>query len=192
MKSVVLLPWIGSRYRSVKTRLLIVGESHYGEPDEVISRSTSTVVDKWKSGEWSIRYLVAAGRLVSGLSAWELDRDTVLEEVAWYNFVQVGMETLSHRPTALHLKEATGAFLEVIADLDPTHIIVTGVLVWRNLPPFIDGTREVLLDDKQLEVGEYVTPSGRAVAIGIPHLSRGFSPPVWHGVVREFLLPGRP
>ena len=98
MDAIVFHPYVGPKYESAICRLLIVGESHYGEPSENLSDSTRTVVEKWQSGEWGVRYLTVAGRIITGKEAREVDRQTVLDEAAFYNFVQTMMEK-GERPT---------------------------------------------------------------------------------------------
>ena len=66
MSEIAFDPYIGPKYDSARCRLLIVGESHYDEPSDIPLESTRTVVEKWRSGEWNVRYLMVASRVITG------------------------------------------------------------------------------------------------------------------------------
>jgi hypothetical protein len=184
---VVFEPWVGPKYHDGPVRLLVVGESHYGEPSEFPAEDTSLVVENWQSGKWKIRYLVALARLLSGKQAFELNRSDEIERISFYNFVQISMPDPAHRPTPVQARGSWNAFEAVRSRLNPTHILATGtVFLWENMPPF-DGRKTTIgLAGNNMEVGEYKTSKGMALASVIPHLSRGFSPPVWEESVRQF------
>jgi hypothetical protein len=185
--TIVFKPWIGSKYFDSPARLLVVGESHYGEPSEFPGEDTSLVVENWKSGIWKIRYLVALARLLSGKMASELNRSEEIEEISFYNFVQVSMLDPNHRPSPNQARGSWEAFGAIRSQLNPTHILATGtVFLWENMPPFDGREARIELAGKAMEVGEYKTSAGMALTTVIPHLSRGFSPPVWQESVREF------
>lgn len=188
MGKIVFHPWIGSLYGKIGPRLLLVGESHYGEPEEEPTHATVTVVEKWQTREWNIRYLTTAACLLTGLPSWEIDRRTALEHIAFYNFVQISMPLLEIRPTESQFRASWDAFREVLDLLSPTHILATGQkLLWENMPPFDRGESRFCVGDREMEVGEYTTPAGFALASVIPHLSRYFSASNWRPAVQAFL-----
>jgi hypothetical protein len=188
MGRIVFRPWVGSLYGRTDSRLLMVGESHYGEPDEHPTEATTTVVEKWRAGEWNLRYLTTAACLLTGLPSWQIDRRAALENIAFYNFVQISMPFIEMRPTEAQVRASWDAFREVLDVLSPTHILATGQkLLWENMPPFDRGESRFCVGDKDMEVGEYATPNGFALASVIPHLSRYFSAPKWRSAVQAFL-----
>ena len=186
--SIAFEPYVGPRFAQSPVRLLILGESHYGEPNaEDPHGATRKVVHMWRTRQWAVRYLTIAARIVTGLKAWEIDRDTAFAEIAFYNFVQVQMPTIKHRPTAEQCRASWDAFREVLELHDPTHILTTGSgLLWSNMPASDGRSDEMTLATEPLALVEYRTPSGFALATVIPHLSRA-SAPRWHGPVRAFL-----
>lgn len=187
MTKITFAPYVGPRIAASPTRLLIVGESHYGEPHSDPYESTREVVRNWHSREWAVRFLTIGARIISGQRAWEIDRHTVFAETAFYNFVQTMMPGLKHRPSTEQARRSWGAFREVLDTLDPTHILATGPgFLWSNMPPTDRGTQEVVLAEVPFQRREYLTPSGYASAVVIPHLSRA-SAPRWQASVREFL-----
>lgn len=190
MSEIAFDPYIGPKYDSARCRLLIVGESHYDEPSDIPLESTRTVVEKWRSGEWNVRYLMVASRVITGEEAHKIDRQTALDQVAFYNFVQKMMKK-GERPTKQQAQASEGAFLEVLHLLSPTHIIMGSYFAWESTPADQCRIGHVSLDGMTLKAREYLTPKGQAVAIPLPHFSRA-SAPEWQGAVREFLNQDRP
>lgn len=186
---IVFQPWVGSRFIGGDVRVLLLGESHYGEPHEDTAQSTIHVVDQWKTREWTVRYLTTAARLMTGKEARQIDRATDLETIAFYNFIQVGMETVKRRPSWAQFQASAPAFKAALQQLDPTHILATGAGLWNAMPDFDvgGGGEQINLAGQTRLVGRYSTPSGSALATSVPHLSRGFSAPYWREAVSAFL-----
>lgn len=191
LSEIVFQPYVGPAYRESSVRLLILGESHHGTPDpaEQVDPADSTrrVVRNWISREWPIRYLTIAARILTGLEAWQIDRSRVFDAVAFYNFIQFIMPHVSIRPTQDQALASRKAFFEVLAALDPTHVIATGQgLLWSSMPPTAATKDYVTVAGVDLRYREYLTPSGAARTMAINHLSRA-SAPRWRPPVVEFL-----
>lgn len=179
-------PYIGPGYKGSSVRLLLIGESHYGEPSFDPIEYTRTVVEKWRNREWSIRFLTIAARVLTGQKAWELDRQTALDDIGFYNFIQVTMPDITVRPTPTQAFASREAFREVLRERDPTHLLVTGSgFLWSNMPPSDRGTTPLTLAGDIFPRRDYRTNSGYAAAIPIAHLSRA-SAPEWQAAVAEF------
>ncbi|KQO76347.1 hypothetical protein [Methylobacterium sp. Leaf88] len=191
MTNLSFLPYVGPTFPASAVRLLLLGESHYlGDGDELPRDpllATRTVVEKWKSREWAIRYLTIGARVITGQQAWEIDRTTVFDAIAFANMVQTIMPTLRHRPTVEQARASWPAFREVLDRWDPTHVVATGRrFLWDNMPASDRRTAEVAFGGALLPMREFRTPSGFASTVVIPHLSRA-SAPRWQGPIREFL-----
>ncbi len=187
MTNIVFAPYVGPRFQDGPVRLLLVGESHYGDPDHDPFEATRTVVRKWQTREWAIRFLTVGARILTGQQAWQVDRCGAFADVAFYNFIQVAMPTVRHRPTREQGLASWAAFREVLANLDPTHIVATGPgFLWSVMPPSDRRSDQVALGGVVLPRREYLTPSGMAPVVVIPHLSRA-SAPRWQASIREFL-----
>lgn len=185
MSEIVFQPCIGPHYGQTARRTMVVAESHHSEPCNVLAKSTETVVENWRLGRWSVRYLTVLARILSGKEAWEVDRRTVLDEVAFYNFVQAMMEKGQH-PTKQQAQASQGAFMEALNLCSPTHIISGSYLAWENMPTEQCRAGTLQLDGMTIKVREYQMPKGPALAIPLPHLSRTPAP-MWQQVVKEFL-----
>ncbi len=191
MTGIAFQPYIGPAYRASAVRLLILGESHYGTPDptEQVDPADPTrrVVRKWISRDWPVRYLTIAARIITGLEAGQIDRSRVFDAVALYNFIQFVMPHVGVRPSQEQAIVSGKSFLEVLAQLDPTHVIATGQgFLWRGMPPTAATEDYVTVAGVSLPYREYPTPSGAARTMAIDHLSRA-SAPQWRPPVVEFL-----
>lgn len=187
MTNLYFRPWKGVRYGEGGFRLLLLGEGHDGEPDDNPAQATSTVVEKWRSGEWNIQYLTAAARVLTGKQCWEINRSSDLDCIAFYNFVQVSLPFCGKRPSPEQGCASQAAFKEVLELLTPTHVLATGNFVWEHMPRFDGCESNFQVNGTQHEIGECNTSHGVVLAARIPHLSRYFSPPRWTAIVETFL-----
>ena len=75
-------------------------------------------------------------QVVTGLHHSEVDRSEFWNDIAFYNYVQqpVG-DSPRVRPTFEMFEAAQGAFWETLRELTPTHMLVLGAALWKNLPP---------------------------------------------------------
>lgn len=178
-------PWVGERYGTRPARLLVVGESHYGHAHEDSPELTRNTIEGWRSGDINLRYYTNLACLLAGTTAGGLDRTTALSDIAFYNYVQVLLAVDNmQQPNDADWASAQEPFLDVVGELDPTHILVTSYRAYEQMPdPLARGGE--MLGGKPLLVCEYPTRSGKALTIAIPHISRT---PIanWVHVVEEF------
>lgn len=134
-------PWVGSKYWSDGfngVRVLILGESHYGEPGTEKSVLTSEVVKEWAQQK-RFRFFTVTQKLVSGLesNSWVSNeqRKEFWELVAFYNFIQTfpGSEP-RYRPTQKMWSEAASPFLSTLEDLSPHVLVVLGYELQLHMP----------------------------------------------------------
>lgn len=187
------LPYLGPHYRdSNPRRLLILGHSHYavgGELD-LPGTFTSSVTNLWREGnnQGLGQYMTTIARFITGLEAAELDRPNILNEVAFYNFLTSVMEFPGQIPTLQQCADSHASFLEILTLLNPTHILVTGIIIWQNMPQ-ADG--EAGVPDHvggNLPLKRYITRSGYAIALGIHHpAAPGGNAMAWRPAVEKFL-----
>ncbi len=187
MSSIVFEPYVGASYRSGRSpvRLVVVGESHYGTLEGSTSAFTTSVVEDWQTGRCRHRYFTTLARILTGLEARHIDRSQTLHDIAFYNFIQVILPEKESRPTLEQARASQPAFREMLDRLDPTHTLVTGDLVWNNLP-----THDAEDGGTPLLRRRYRTPSGMTHTARLPHLTRA-SAPEWQAPVAAFLACAR-
>jgi hypothetical protein len=134
-------PWVGSKYWSAGyggVRVLILGESHYGDIGTESATFTTEVVKKWGQDN-RLKFFTTTQMLVAGIGKGKQvtgeQRAAFWEQVAFYNFVQAftGQESRC-RPTPKMWADASPAFLATIAELKPQVVVVLGLTLRRHLP----------------------------------------------------------
>ena len=206
-------PWIGADYGNpndlgLPSRLLILGESHYGGSENYYRGFTKEVIkDQWRGHRHP--YFTKVQKSVLGPSQ-EVDAKDFWKFVAFYNFIQRLVEKPEVRPDQHMWEEAAAPFRETLNRLGPTHVIVTGFGLWDHLP----GDEDFWFDAPEYEVatirklvpgpfktdklerkgwlGRYRHGSGKCLAVNILHPSsrrrcRVFRSEQWHPVIRDFL-----
>lgn len=137
----IFKPWIGQRYENRELfglRVLLLGESHYGESGEENYNFTIDVVKHWgQERRHSFFTITAKFVLGKGAREWISDeeRKHFWEKVAFYNYVQelVGNDSRI-RPTEEMWESAKTSFLALCEELKPELVIVLGKELCWNLP----------------------------------------------------------
>ena len=134
-------PWIGKRYENRELfglRILLLGESHYGEPGEENENFTIDVVKYWGQKERLRFFTITAKFLLGkGTGEWLSDneRSDFWEKVAFYNYIQELVGNNSRiRPTSEMWENAKASFLLLCDVLKPELIVVLGKELCSNLP----------------------------------------------------------
>ena len=152
-EKIVFAPWVGAHFFQQTSKLLFLGESHYGvvadgsEVDfttEVIRRQFGEGLDVDQERE---RYV-----LQSKIERMFCDRQELTKEdsrlfwnkCAFYNFVQGHLDSQKQRPTGRQFEDSVPSFCEVIGKLQPNVVVILGLATWNHLP-----NNEVLQWSKQ-------------------------------------------
>ncbi|HHE1196304.1 TPA: hypothetical protein ACN337_003349 [Vibrio parahaemolyticus] len=152
MESIVFKPWVGNNYVTNKfgARILILGESHYGSPEDVYEDFTIDVVKMWGQENRLAFFTKIAKTILNYDSSNYLtdhEKYALWENVAFYNYVQaiVG-EGARIRPTSEMWQKSETALNEVIDKLDPQILIVLGTELANNLPDIPEGVEVCYLN----------------------------------------------
>lgn len=139
-------PWIGKLYWAeglFGVRVLVLGESHYGDPGDEYLKFTQEVVREWAT-EKRLAFFTKAAKLVLGRGAgiWLTDKERTnfWERVAFYNYVQSFLPAARYRPTQNMWDAAKKPFSQLLEELSPQVILVLGDelrLHLVELPPSI-------------------------------------------------------
>jgi len=160
----VFEPWIGAKYESGNRfglRVLVLGESHYGDEPESHSGYTTAIVRKLGQKERHPFFTKVAKVLLE--TDKDIDNETraeVWEHVAFYNYIQcLAGSSARIRPTPEMWDEAKVPFLSILDRLLPDVILVLGKSLSDHAP----------LTEIQ----------DRVVVCGIKHPSTAFSYGKW-------------
>ena len=156
----VFEPWVGSDYECGGPhgcRILILGESHYGQPDKATLGFTNCIVGRYAITERR-RFFSVVQRLVSldtqRLRYSEASKRDFWNSVAFCNYVQaiVGPKARC-RPTPAMWATGSAVLLHVLDELRPEVIVILGKQLKKHLPPVPVG----------MQVAYISHPSGRGM-----------------------------
>jgi hypothetical protein len=181
-------PWVGKKYaRSSRKRILVLGESHYSDLPKGVD-FTRSLLDEYVRGDWNYSFWTNIGQAISGRSHWEMDRAEVWSHLAFYNYVQqIAAKGPRAAPTTSMFESSERAFFEVLSQLRPTHVVVCGLRLWRNMAPLTGREASFALKGVNYSWGGYRLGKQDIRAFPIKHPSAGFSSTKWHAVIQKFL-----
>ena len=207
-------PWKGKDYGrtndfGLPAKLLIVGESHYGEAPTTIG----VVREYCEKDGYKLKFFTNIILTVLGpdtrCPSTHEKRTGFYNSIAFYNYVQRVVGATRHeRPDRKMLDEAAAPFLTTLKRLRPTHILVCGMTQWDAMPEpedvwkppseelirWFDGV-DLPPSCRRLKrriLGCYRHPEGQrgqsvVLAIHHPAFQGGYSLAAWHRVVKRFL-----
>ncbi|BBQ90346.1 hypothetical protein [Raoultella ornithinolytica] len=131
-------PFIGENYykSAYGVRVLILGESHYGDQEDEAEDFTQMVVkDNAYTPGSPFFSRVTKLLMLSEEYPTDTERYEAWQQVSFYNFVQefVGRQGRI-RPTPQMWKDAMPMFIEVARGLKPDVIVVLGYDLWNKAP----------------------------------------------------------
>lgn len=192
-KNIRFYPFVGCGYLKSKVKIMVLGESHYGRPEEIEKDFTREIVLAYNYLEgsayggkttdqkpWIKNFKRTAAMLTGGAY---LDSDWIWHKLAFANFSQ-GMADASKKTSMDNdlLEISRKAFLDIIGILKPDLVIAWGITYLKNWLP---------QDDKQAIKGRddlyfYGKIQGSKIW-HICHPSHGFSSGKWHEQFKEVL-----
>lgn len=141
VSKIVFQPWIGNKYfddNCFGVRVLVLGESHYGDNSEVRPTLTTEVV-RGLAQQKRHQFFTKISKILLGIGKdiWldDKERGDIWEHVAFYNYIQgfVGSEPRV-RPLFELWSLSEEPFLEVIEKLSPSVILVLGKELAMHIP----------------------------------------------------------
>lgn len=207
-------PWKGKDYGKpndfgLPVNLLILGESHYGDPGDWVrwaGQPTVGVVREYCEGGGYPFFTKIMRLILSPETSTETSerRTRFFDSVAFCNYVQCSVgDSPDLPPTDDMWKQAAGPFRTILESLRPTHILVCGMRLWDNMPDSGDfWTRPSRALVRRFDSVDFPrnsrSPKGRSlgcyrhsqdqeksVVLAVHHPSRASG--AWHPVVKRFL-----
>ena len=137
-------PWIGERYCAndrFGVRVLVLGESHYGQEGNETSDETKGVVETFtqraRTGRGErLRFFTVVANILRGQRGWIDDSDLaeVFQEIAFYNFVQTFVgDGPRGDPTFRQWVDAQAPLKTVLQALRPDAVLVLGLELWEHI-----------------------------------------------------------
>lgn len=115
--------WIGDNYQRSALKILILGESWYGE-----DKSLAIAIREWASGEKdaTFRRIFKAARGKDSKNATEEEKLEFWHSISFYNFIDSVGPTRQYRPTAKHYESAKLRLVSVLMDYKPKAVWILG------------------------------------------------------------------
>ena len=180
-------PWKGSEYERSRPRLLLLGESHYGEI-ATDPEATRFLTGAYASNEWNHRFWTGIMQVVAGAPKDQIDRSVFWSDVSLYNYVQGSAGPIAGRAPPRDLWHSSEeAFFRVLERLQPDRVLVLSRRLWRNMSGRGAAGPHLELDGATHDTWIYDYEGGSAIASWIPHPSYGLSWPRWHPVVAALM-----
>jgi len=180
-------PWIGESYENprFKCRLLLLGESHYGTPENQIESFTQDLTSKYVARTWSHRFWTDLSQTVLGMHHTEFARSEFWNDVAFYNYVQQ-IVTDGKTPTDANRIGAGSAFAEILERLQPNLVIACGQRLKSWLPDNYRTGEQYASGSISIESRYYALSNGDAAElVPINHPSSiGFHWRDWHPIIK--------
>lgn len=148
-KNVYFHPWVGENYKFAlkkNRRLLLLGNSHYftegtepvkGKRRQFTNQEVKCAV-KRGSDKYTPHYFyrrlqdfLASSITPSCYTSERFINVDPLENVSFYNYLQIEYVEAREKRTAKHYRDSEPGFYEVLAKLEPTHILVCGRETWN-------------------------------------------------------------
>jgi len=133
-------PWVGKDYWSVGlkgVRLLVLGESHYGDVGQEHPQFTQHVVQQWGQQK-RLAFFTKIAKLSLGRTAdkgiTNEERSEFFDRVAFYNFVQQFVPAARHRPSTEMWTQAIEPFHKVVDSVKPQVILILGQELAAHVP----------------------------------------------------------
>lgn len=133
------LPWVGENYEKNNKKILIVGESHYMNPDDQKSIDKHKRIDftcicindigikkeyKKYDDKRSTKLFPNFHKTIFGNDT--TNTSTLWQNVAYYNFVQNPMKSIKSRPSTKEIYDGWDSFFKLITLLKPDNILFIG------------------------------------------------------------------
>ena len=141
MYKIVFEPWIGSQVSNVNNKVLVLGESHYGDVSpEDWHDFTNYIVNKflrYKSGNekhehWMNTFTRFSNVVTSNMDI-PMDTNEFWNSIIFYNYIQRPLYSSRIAPTQEEFINSAKAFEALVAIHKPTEIIVWGKRLWDYL-----------------------------------------------------------
>lgn len=190
MTEVKFLPYVGSKYETSRWGrcVMVLGESHYGQPGEESSEFTRSVMKALFDSSSPFDYWMNTFiKFASALSGERESRETcenIWDEVLFYNYTQRLISGPRVAPSEEQLHAAKEAFMDVLRQWRPDAVLAWGSRLYGYLPA--DGHQGAPCGG--VETWVYEPASGYSVSVlPVQHPSSPFSWTNWHRVIAEFL-----
>ena len=191
-------PYIGGQYFSSPFRILLVGESHYGNPNDSNDLSNNPDFTKLMVKELGIEKMnynnIKLFNKINALLNYNSNEE-VWQKIGFYNFIQEVMSEKTIRPNKEHFINGWKSFCHVLDALKPDLCIFIGTEAANTFESSFDNNKNYFISN--LNYGEKINGTYLRTAtindinnkttqlIFIKHLSKFASVSKWREKILE-------
>ncbi|MDP4176226.1 MAG: hypothetical protein Q8933_19760 [Bacteroidota bacterium] len=174
---VIFYPWLGKNYndRGFKgKKILILGESHYGDFSSEESNTTIDTVERYlgrltttsDTHNWKSFFTKITKICLDKDEIFKEDKDCFWDSVVYYNYLTESLKK-NCRPTTEQWENSGANFYKVINYYKPDIVLVLGDALWKHMPYKNWNLAEpnlgyyILDDGKKIFVSSIYHPSSR-------------------------------
>ena len=194
MSNVFYKPWVGAKYKSSKPRIMLLGESVYGDvPKEEGSEFVINMINAVYTQTWCNPYFTKVTNLLNQLNiSWAANEFDCWGNLLFYEYVQEPLDSARVRPTTEQWEKSEIAFEEILNEYKPQLILVLGKELYKRLPELngdIQDNFKYKYNGKEFssECWKYNVNNKDIYVLEVQHPSSGFSYEPWVKMINKML-----
>ncbi|MCL2128960.1 MAG: hypothetical protein FWH35_01220 [Treponema sp.] len=192
---VKILPYVGEKYFEISPKVLILGESAFGDHEgdrkllqNVINAIKNGIDNKYTEHAKTKSFYTKVMNLISDIS--DDNKLSFWNNVCFYDFIQVLLDGPSVIPPKEYFTNAEEPFFEIMEKLEPDLIIVLGQRLYKKLP-YKEGGEECKPFSENgiiMPIYKYKINKKSVYCCGINHPtgSHGFKKDIWKILIKKF------
>jgi hypothetical protein len=189
---VKIKPFIGKDYFKAEQKLLILGESAFGDHKGDKNLLVNVITDIKNGQETS--YTQYRKTKVFFTKIFNLfknkencDKKTFWNKVSFYDYIQELMDYPGQIPPKNYFNDAEPPFFEILKKIEPDVVIVLGKRLYKNL--HFEEINKISYTIESIPIKEY-NLNGKMIYFGginHPTGSRGFKLDIWKKLINKFI-----
>lgn len=193
------LPWIGKNYLISNFKILLIGDTHYGNTKESIDihdseMFTREIIEEMPINRWyyNVKFYQNLHLALFGNDVFKTQNFWI--NISFYNFIQTTMQGHDQVPSNKNFKDGWNSFYKVIDIIKPTVCIFLGVRSLNNYHTNVHGKYDAYNHVNHKKINNaiprnFVLSDGKhdIKVIGIKHPSKYFSWIVWNNYLNSTL-----
>ena len=183
-------PWIGDNYWESSFRILVLGESHYGEAHlehgYELEEKTILCIQEQIDNVWRHAFYTKIVSTFLGHRPSLSEKKIFWHQVAYHNLITEPLKEARTPPSQEQWATSIATLPSVLEDLRPDYCVCLGFRMWPHLERAFD-FEPVKISADPGECGVVFSPTYKCALHGIKHPSGGFSSNFWHRRISDTL-----
>lgn len=185
-------PWIGLNYfQSTKPRVLILGESHYGDAhirgEYPLEEKTILCIQQQIDNTWRGRFYTKIVSMFIGHKPAISEKHGFWQSVSYHNLITEPLLASRKAPSQEQWRYSIQTLPTILKELAPDYCVILGYRMWGQLRDKFDFA-PVKFNSDIGPCGAVASDSFKCLFHGIKHPSgRGYRSSIWHDRIQNLL-----